>query len=95
MAFLIPLVVAVFFILAIDRAVDRLEADTYDLPSFDTRNRPLLRTDCQYGSMSLFSSRASNMTATWRTLFTRILKSSRQEKSASISSMQSVETQNR
>lgn len=41
MAFLIPLATAVFFILAMDSAVDRLEAETYDLLSFDTRNRPL------------------------------------------------------
>lgn len=41
-------------ILAADKAVDRLEAVIYLLPSLDKRIWPLSRTDLQYGWISLF-----------------------------------------
>ncbi|WP_206665674.1 hypothetical protein, partial [Akkermansia muciniphila] len=46
-------------ILAADRAVDRLEAGTMRLPSLETRNFPLSRTDCQCACMYDLSSNVS------------------------------------
>ncbi len=94
-AFLMAIVVDVIQLLAADRAVERLEAVTKRLPSLETRNFPLSRTDCQCACMYDPSSSASKSTATCRMLFTRIRKPSLQAKRASMSSMLTAETQNR
>ncbi len=82
------------FFLTAESADERLEAVINRSPSLDNRNPPLSRTDCQRDWINEFSSSASNRTATWRRLFTRIRKPSLQAKRASISSMR-TETENR
>ena len=94
-AFRMPYATEVILFLVADKADDRLVAETVRFPSFDSRNPPRARTDCQCACMYDLSSSASKSTATWRMLFTRIRKPSLQAKRTSISSMRTVETQNR